>query len=375
MTIETRGSLGLDVAETVESIRAVQLDDGMIPWFPGGHADPWNHIEAAMALGVGGALEEAERAFEWLASTQRPDGAWHTYYLAGAQVEEPRLDTNVCAYVATGVWHHFLLTGDSGFLEDLWPVTERAVEFALSLQRPGGELAWSVDAEGTPASYGLLTGSSSAYFSLRCALACALQLGLERPEWELAAGLLRRAIAHGSQGLARKDEFAMDWYYPVLVGALDKDSAAARIEARWPEFVLEGRGVRCVSDKAWVTPAETAECAIALASLGRHQQAGDLLAWVGRQRCPDGSYLTGLVYPHESSFPPEERSSYTAAAMVLALDALSKMSPAAQLFVGGSLPRGLDVGESARLTRLSTRRLPLPAARSSVNSPDKRARL
>ena len=67
MTIETRGSLGLDVAETVESIRAVQLDDGMIPWFPGGHADPWNHIEAAMALGVGGALEEAERAFEWLA--------------------------------------------------------------------------------------------------------------------------------------------------------------------------------------------------------------------------------------------------------------------------------------------------------------------
>ena len=54
-----------------------------------------------------------------------------------------------------------------------------------------------------------------------------LQLGLERPEWELAAGLLRRAIAHGSQGLARKDEFAMDWYYPVLVGALDKDAARA----------------------------------------------------------------------------------------------------------------------------------------------------
>ena len=27
---------------------------GMIPWFPGGHADPWNHVEAAMALDLGG---------------------------------------------------------------------------------------------------------------------------------------------------------------------------------------------------------------------------------------------------------------------------------------------------------------------------------
>ena len=54
-----------------------------------------------------------------------------------------RLDTNVCAYVATGVWHHFLVTGDSGFLEDLWPVIERAIDFVLAWQRPGGELLWS----------------------------------------------------------------------------------------------------------------------------------------------------------------------------------------------------------------------------------------
>ena len=50
------------IVETIESIRAVQLQDGMIPWFAGGHADPWNHVEAAMALTVGGALHEAEHA-------------------------------------------------------------------------------------------------------------------------------------------------------------------------------------------------------------------------------------------------------------------------------------------------------------------------
>jgi hypothetical protein len=363
------------VSETVESIRVVQLDDGMIPWFAGGHADPWNHTEAAMALGVGGALCEAERAFAWLAATQRSDGAWHTYYLDDKEVEEPRLDTNVCAYVATGAWHHFLLTADLGFLEGLWPVIERAVEFVLAWQQPGGELVWSVDPDGTPGRYGLLAGSSSAYFSLRCALACALELGHERPDWDLRAAALRRAIAHGSEGFARKDEFAMDWYYPVLVGALDHATAVARIDEGWSKFVIEGQGVRCVSDKEWVTAAETAECAMALVSIGRREQASALLEWAGRHRCPDGSYLTGLVYPDQSSFPIGERSTYTAAAMVLAEDALSELTPAAQLFVGGSLPRGRHLAPCGPLSRLSTRRLPTPAASSSTNSPELRARL
>jgi len=36
-----------ELSATVDSIAAWQLDDGMIPWFPGGHADPWNHVESA----------------------------------------------------------------------------------------------------------------------------------------------------------------------------------------------------------------------------------------------------------------------------------------------------------------------------------------
>ena len=48
----------------------------MIPWFPDGHCDPWNHVETAMALDVAGLHAEAERAYEWLADTQRADGGW-----------------------------------------------------------------------------------------------------------------------------------------------------------------------------------------------------------------------------------------------------------------------------------------------------------
>ena len=43
------------------------------------------------------------------------------YYLEDA-IEDAKVDTNCCAYVATGVLHHHLVTGDRGFLESMWPV-------------------------------------------------------------------------------------------------------------------------------------------------------------------------------------------------------------------------------------------------------------
>src|SRR2546430_1699641 len=101
-----------DLSRTVDTIAEWQEPSGMIPWFPGGHADPWNHVEAAMALTVGGLRAEAERAYQWLVDTQHPDGSWCMYYLE-AGVEQPRRNTNVCSYLAVGTWHHFLHSGDT----------------------------------------------------------------------------------------------------------------------------------------------------------------------------------------------------------------------------------------------------------------------
>ena len=70
-----------DLKQTAESIAEWQLESGMIPWFPGGHADPWNHIEATMALQTVGLVDEALKGYEWLERIQRDDGSWHNYYL------------------------------------------------------------------------------------------------------------------------------------------------------------------------------------------------------------------------------------------------------------------------------------------------------
>ena len=335
-----------DILASAHTIAHVQRPDGMIPWFEGGHCDPWNHVEAAMALSVCGLDAQAEAAFRWLADTQLSDGSWFNYYLAEG-VKDSRLDTNVCAYVATGVFHHYQVTGDLGQLSAYWPMVEAAVDFVLRWQRPDGSVLWSVDASGVCGSYALLTGSSSIYHALRCAVAIAEHLGKERPEWELAAGRLGHAVAHHARSFAPKDEYAMDWYYPVLAGALPEQAARYRIMSGWDRFVIEGFGVRCVSSQEWVTAAETAECVIALDALGLDQVARELFAAAQGLRLADGSYWTGMVYPEEMTFPAAERTTYTAAAVVLAADALSGATPASGLFRGEGLPAPLDLPESS----------------------------
>jgi len=337
-----------ELARTVDAIAEWQLPSGMIPWFPGGHADPWNHVEAAMALDLAGHRSKAERAYEWLARMQRTDGAWHQYYLADA-VEQDKLDANVCAYVATGVWHHYLLTKDDGFVQTMWPVVERAIDFVLDLQRPRGEIIWARHADGTPWSFALLTGSSSICHSLRCAIALAEHLGHERPDWELSAGRLADVIAHEPEAFSPKHRWAMDWYYPVLTGVVGGAEGRARLSDRYDTFVMEGKGVRCVSDRPWVTVAETCECALAHLAVGQRDVAEAMFSWAQRLRHDDDRYWTGTVFPDGARFPGGERSTYTAASVVLAADAIAGGSPASALFVDHDLvlPTLLDTSESA----------------------------
>jgi len=334
------------VMATARSIVAVQRPDGMIPWFPGGHCDPWNHVEAAMALTACGFDAEADRAYDWLVGNQLPDGSWFNYYRVPG-IEDARLDTNVCAYLAAGAWHRFVSTGDRAALASLWPAMAAGIDFVLRWQRPDGAVSWSLDAAGRREAYALLTGSSSIYHSLRCAIACAEVLGYERPDWEFAAGRLAHAVAYDPAAFAPKVEFAMDWYYPVLSGAVTGAAAHRLIERSWGTFVMDGVGVRCVSTGEWVTAAETAECVLALDALGLSDRARELLAWVQALRNEDGSYWTGMVYPEEATYPPLERSTYTAGAMVLAADALSRATPASGVFRGEGLPTHLDLTEPA----------------------------
>ncbi|MCM6772691.1 prenyltransferase [Nocardia sp. CDC159] len=320
---------GRQCLRTAESIAAAQESDGAIPWFTGGHTDPWDHVECAMALTATGLLTDARAAYAWSARTQRADGSWPLQFRSGA-IENADTDTNFCAYLATGVWHYLCCTGDRAFAAELWPTVRAAVDYVLSLQGAGGEIFWLRNGSGIVPE-ALLTGCSSMFHSIRAALALAEFLGDPQPEWEVAALRLGHAIRYHPEVFTAKDRYSMDWYYPVLCGAYRGDAAAARIAGRWGDFVVGEIGIRCVDDRPWVTGAETCELALALDAVGERGRARGLLAAMQHLRADDGSYWTGLVFADGKHWP-EERTTWTGAAMILAADALSRTSGGSGIF-------------------------------------------
>ncbi|MEE6138136.1 prenyltransferase [Mycobacterium sp. 050128] len=325
--------------QTALSIAAEQESSGAIPWFHGGHTDPWDHVESAMALTAAGLLEPARAAYEWSRRNQRRDGSWPLQFRSGT-IEDANSDSNFCAYIATGVWHYVSVTGDMSFAASMWPVVHKAIDFVIDLQVGYGEICWARGETG-PVREALLTGCASVYHSIRCALALAALVDDPQPEWELAVGRLGHALVAHPEAFTEKDRYSMDWYYPILGGALRGPGAAARIKHRWDDFVVDGLGIRCVDDRPWVTGAETCELVMALDAMGQRPVAHQQFAAMQHLREKDGSYWTGLVFADGKRWP-EERTAWTGAAVILAADALSDTTPGAGIFRGDDLPLGLQ---------------------------------
>jgi hypothetical protein len=335
-------------ATTVDAILAVQRPDGAIPWFPGHHLDPWDHIEAAMALDAAGEHGPAAAAYEWLVRHQNADGGWYAAYQDGdpALPTDRSRETNFCAYLAVGAWHHYLSTGDDAFIDRIWPTVVGAVEFVLALQQPGGQIGWKREAPedgGGVVTDALLTGSSSVHQALRCALAIAEHREEPQPDWELATGALGHAIRRHPERFLDKSRYSMDWYYPVLAGALRGPRALARIEEGWSRFVVPGLGVRCVVPNPWVTGGESAELALALWAVGESDRAVRILADMQHLRADDGLYWTGYVFEDDAMWPAE-RTTWTAGALLLAVAALGGDEATTAVFGAERLPNGLAPG-------------------------------
>jgi hypothetical protein len=318
-----------DVLATGESIARVQEPSGAIPW-PDGHVDVWDHVECAMAMSACGLRDPARRAYRWLREAQRADGSWPRSVIGGT-VTDTAAESHHAAYIAVGAWHEYLVTGDERHRLTMWPAVRRAVDWALGLRTPRGEIAWERDAAGRPGRYALLSGCSSIHQSLRCAIKLAKLADDPRPDWELAADQLAHLVAAHPEAFADKSRFAMDWYYPVLGGAMGGTEAVARLVSGWDRFVVPALGIRCVSDQPWVTVAETCELVIALGACGMRAEALEIFASIQHLRHPDGSYWTGWQFANEAPFP-RERSSWTAAAVVLAADSLTGFSAGVGIF-------------------------------------------
>ncbi len=327
----------VDIASTTEYILSVQKTDGEIPWSKGGKTDPWDHVESAMGLTVGGWHQEARKAYLWSASTQMDDGSWWSYYEDGRPRKGAHKDTNMTAYIAVGVLHYYTATGENRFLNLMWKTVCRAMDFVINMQGKEGGIFWAKRADNTIDQKVLLTGSCSIYLSMTCALQIASLLGKKRPRWESARERLRDVIRHKAHLFDQsKSRYAMDWYYPILSGAIQGEAAQSRIENLWDQFIIPDWGVRCVSDRPWVTMGETAELCLSLAAMGNSDLAKMVLEWISDKKYEDGAFWTGVTVPDQIIYT-EEKTAWTGAGVLLAVDILYGFTPASQFFRHGFL--------------------------------------
>lgn len=323
--------LSLDIDAISARIASTQRENGDIPWSTGDKTDPWDLVEAAMGLSISGHFERAEAAFRWLQNKQLPDGSFHASYRNG-QPDDRTFDTNMSSYIAVGVFHYYLITSNINFVTSMWPTIRAGIDFALSLQTKRGDVYWAKNPQGEVDPMALLTGSSSIYFSLKCALALAHALDIAMPRWQSSLTRLGNAIKDQPHLFnVAKSRFSMDWFYPVLSGALTGVLAQNRIDKHWKKFVVKGLGVKCVADEPWVTIAESCELVLALAAMGNEDTAKVVFSWIHDKCFDDGSYWCGFTYPDMVVWP-EEKISWTNGVVLMATDALYNLTPACRIF-------------------------------------------
>ena len=283
---------------SVDYILDVQNNDGSIPWEIGKKLDPWDHIEAAMGLAIAGKKDETERAYKWLRDNQLTDGSWYSEYIKSEPTTKRR-ETNFSAYIATGLWHHYLIFQDEEFLNEMLPSLTNAIDFVISMQTEKGDIYWAAEDGKEILDDSLITGSSSIYKSLECASAIFKIFGMSTERVNFSMARLKESINNNPERYDRswesKSRYSMDWYYPVLCGIYDQDKSIQQIESKWSDFIVEGKGCKCVKEEPWVTVAESSELVLALVRIGLLSKAEELLDSLHQWRDDDELYWTGYV--------------------------------------------------------------------------------
>lgn len=323
-------------------IKSCQLPNGAIPWFENGKLDPWDHVEALIGLTISHDFCAVKKGFQWLECIQNIDGGWYSKYfedVADNDLDRYKVETNFVAYVATGLWHYYLVSNDLLFVQSFYPCVKKAINYVLSQQHTEGDIQWAVSqAEDLPKD-ALVTACASVLRSLECAIYLAELCDDKNDVWEVAYIKLAETVKNRPWRFDRtwpsKDRFSMDWFYPILSGVYSPEESRIRLKNYWTKFVHEDLGCRCVSDEPWVTIAESCELCIALVSAGEKEKAEKLFMQLLRWQDSDGGFWTGYSYRDEVIWPLE-KTSWTAAAIILAADAIFQISKASRLFTSRS---------------------------------------
>tara|TARA_B100000029_G_scaffold473850_1_gene515631 strand:- start:15852 stop:16862 length:1011 start_codon:yes stop_codon:yes gene_type:complete len=313
-----------------------QNKDGSIPSSDDNSHDNWDHLESAIALGVAGYRTEFEKAIEWCINNQNNDGSWYESYVSDQPIKFNK-QSNHAAYFSTAIAFHYLLYKDLDYVHSTWPTIKQSQAFVQSLCGESGAIIWNIDEDGNKAKDFLLTGNSSIVKSVECAIFIGNLLDDDIAvsnfiEIKNSIALALKNPRNNFDLQKNRSRFSMDSYYPILSNILSDQEEDLYIRKTFKEFYIKDLGIKCVKEEPWITVAETCEFVICLVKTGRTKEAKKLLAEAMQHVDQDNIPFMGWQYK-ENIFWPDEKPSWTSAAMILALDATYKFSSASKVFL------------------------------------------
>ena len=286
-----------------------QSSSGAIFWDEKGKCDPWDHCECLIALAIYEEWEHFWRGVNWFITNLNEDGLIYAEF----QNEKPsklHYESHHAPYIIMPLIQASLIDKEQNYKKILTNEQllklENIFEVLDDFKDEDGYFYWAKDSNGY-SDNSLITASMSIFLSL-----VAKDKSFPKFNTEMWQEKFNR------DGVDRS-RFSMDFYYPFLAGIKNNKKEFLDL---LDNYYVKGLGVKCVAEEPWVTIAESSECVISALIHDNENIAKKIFNDIQQFQNKDGIFPTGYQYDMEI-FWPEENSTWTNAAVIIAAHALS----------------------------------------------------
>ena len=286
-----------------------QSSSGAIFWDEKGKCDPWDHCECLIALAIYEEWEHFWRGVNWFFTNLNEDGLIYAEF----QNEKPsklHYESHHAPYIIMPLIQASLIDKEQDYKKILTNEQllklENIFEVLDDFKDEDGYFYWAKDSNGY-SDNSLITASMSIFLSL-----VAKDKSFPKFNTEMWQEKFNR------DGVDRS-RFSMDFYYPFLAGIKNNKKEFLDL---LDNYYVKGLGVKCVAEEPWVTIAESSECVISALIHDNENIAKQIFNDIQQFQNKDGIFPTGYQYNMEI-FWPEENSTWTNAAVIIAAHALS----------------------------------------------------
>lgn len=297
-----------------------QSSSGMIYWDEKKNFDAWDHFECLTALAILGRKDSFLKGLNWFLDNLSKDSQIFSLY-KGEKVTHNYYELHHAIYFSVPLLQGFYIFEEIELLKKNFDPLKKIVEKTINSRDNYGFFYWA-EKDGEFQDNSLISATSSIYLSLKASIEIYKFL---KKDTKLLEDIIKSIEQQFTGDMSRfnrdgvdRSRFSMDAYYPYLAGInLDNQTLLDSLS----DFYVPGMGIKCVKEEPWVTFAESSEAIISLIRVGEIEFAKKIMSEIENFKNKEGIFPTGYQFS-EKIFWPDERSTWTNAAYIIAKDCL-----------------------------------------------------